>query len=210
MNIVTISREFGSGGRELGKRLADILGYDYYDREIITEIAKRHDVDEKYVEYALNNHAWQTFSLSFHHSFVSPIAIQSPDTNLLHEQRKIIEEIASTGKNCIIVGRNADVILKEYNPLDIFVSADMDSKIKRCAERAEKDEQLSTKEIKRMIKRIEKNRARTRYIIADGKWGDRKSYDIIINTTGWDIKHLAESLAPFVENWFKKPNENDK
>ena len=60
MNIITISREFGSGGRELGKRLADLLGYDYYDREIITEIAKRHDVDEKYVEYALNNHIWQT------------------------------------------------------------------------------------------------------------------------------------------------------
>lgn len=210
MNIVTISREFGSGGRELGKRLADFLGYDYYDREIITEIAKRHDVDEKYVEYALNNHAWQTYSLSFHHSFVSPIAIQSPDTNLLHEQRKIIEEIAATGKNCIIVGRNADVILKDKNPLDIFVCADMESKIQRCMDRADENEKMSPKEIKRMIKRIEKNRARTRYIIADGKWGDRKSYNMIINTTGWDIKHLAESLAPFVENWFKSPNEQTK
>ena len=51
MNIVTFSREFGSGGRELAKKVAEILGYDYYDREIITEIAQRHDVDENYVEY---------------------------------------------------------------------------------------------------------------------------------------------------------------
>lgn len=209
MNIVTISREFGSGGREIGKKIADILGYDYYDREIITEIAKRHDVDEKYVDYALNNHAWQTYSLSFHHSFVSPIYIQSPDAKLLHEQRKIIEEIAAAGKNCVIVGRNADVLLRDKNPLDIFVCADMESKIKRCQERADKDEQLSYKEIKRMIKRIDKNRARTRYIIADGEWGDRKSYDLIVNTTDWDLDKLSSSLAEFVKSYFSDNNENE-
>ncbi len=209
MNIVTISREFGSGGREIGKKIADILGYDYYDREIITEIAKRHDVDEKYVDYALNNHAWQTYSLSFHHSFVSPIYIQSPDAKLLHEQRKIIEEIAATGKNCVIVGRNADVLLRDKNPLDIFVCADMESKIKRCQERADKDEQLSYKEIKRMIKRIDKNRARTRYIIADGEWGHRKSYDLIVNTTDWDLDKLSSSLAEFVKSYFSDNNENE-
>ena len=60
MNIITISREFGSGGRELAKRLADKLGYDYYDREIISTIAERHGLDENYVEYALNNHVIKT------------------------------------------------------------------------------------------------------------------------------------------------------
>jgi cytidylate kinase len=134
---------------------------------------------------------------------VSPIAIQSPDTKLLHEQRKIIEEIANADKNCIIVGRNADVLLKDKNPLDIFVCADMESKIARCKERADEVESFSDKEIKRKIKRIEKNRARTRFLIADGEWGDRKSYDLIVNTTGRNIKILAESLAPFVESWFK-------
>ena len=130
MNIVTISREFGSGGRELGKKVAEILAYDYYDREIITEIAKRHNVDENYVDYALSTHAWQTYSLSFHHSFMSPVYLSSPDSKLLSEQRKIIEEIAEAGKNCIIVGRNADVLLHDKNPLNIFVCADMDAKIK--------------------------------------------------------------------------------
>lgn len=207
MNIVTISREFGSGGRELGKRLADLLGYDYYDREIITEIAKRHDVDEDYVEYALNNHAWQTYALSFHHSFVSPFVINTPDSALLREQKKIIEEIAAAGKNCILVGRNADVLLKEYQPLDIFVCADMEAKIKRCKERAEEDEKMSDRQIKRMIKRIDKNRERARYILADGAWGHRKSYDLIVNTTNWNIKELAKPVASFVSTWFESKNK---
>ena len=202
MNIITISREFGSGGRELGKKLSELLGYDYYDREIITEIAKRHDVDETYVEYALSHHAWQTFALSFHHSFVSPLAVQSPDTKLLHEQRKIIEEIADAGKNCIIVGRNADVLLKDKKPFDIFVCADMEAKIKRCEERMSDDENLSYKEIKRMIKKIDRNRARTRYIIADGEWGHRKSYHLIVNTTDWDINALAEGVAKMALSYF--------
>lgn len=207
MNIVTISREFGSGGRELAKRLADILGYDYYDKEIITEIAKRHNVDENYVDYALSNHAWQTYSLSFHHSFVSPVYVNSPDSKLLREQRKIIEEIADAGKNCIIVGRNADVLLQDKNPLNIFVCADIEAKIKRCQERANPDENLSYKQIKKMIKHIDKNRARARFLIADGAWGDRKSYNMILNTTDWDIKALAEAVAEYVKKWFDSKNK---
>lgn len=201
MNIITISREFGSGGRELAKKLAEHLGYDYYDREILSEIAKRHNVDENYVEYALNNHAWQTYTLSFHQSFITPMVIDSPNAKLLQEQRKIIEEIAEAGKNCVIVGRNADVLLRKENPMDIFVCADINAKIERCKKRSE-DQTLTDKQIKKMIKRIDKNRERTRYIIADGQWGDRKSYDLIVNTTNWDISELAKSLVPMVQAYF--------
>lgn len=59
--IITISREFGSGGRELGKRLAETLGFDYYDKEIITAIANNKGLDENYVEKALNNYDWKKF-----------------------------------------------------------------------------------------------------------------------------------------------------
>lgn len=68
MRIITISREFGSGGRELGKRLADWLGFDYYDREIITAIAQNQGLDEKYAENTLDNHGWQTIPVTFHRS----------------------------------------------------------------------------------------------------------------------------------------------
>lgn len=210
MNIVTISREFGSGGRELGKKLAELLGYDYYDREIIAEIAKRHNVDESYVDYALNNHAWQTYSLSFHHSFMSPVYVNSPDSKLLREQRKIIEEIAEHNKDCIIVGRNADVLLQDKRPLNLFICADMEAKIKRCQERANPEENLSYKQIKAMIKRIDKNRARTRFLIADGAWGDRKSYDLIVNTTDWDIEELAHGVAEYVKRWVINKEKTQK
>ena len=205
MNIVTISREFGSGGRELGKKVAELLGYNYYDREIIVEIAKRHGVDENYVEYALSNHAWQTFSLSFHHSFMSPIYIDSPDTKLLKEQKRVIEEIASLNENCIIVGRNADVLLQDKNPLNLFVCADMDAKIKRCKERAEGDEKsFDDKQFKKMIKRIDKSRSRTRFLLADGTWGHRHSYHLILNTTDWDLDQLAYAVAEYVKRYFNR------
>ena len=201
MKIITISREFGSGGRELGKKIAELLGYDYYDRQILTTIAERHDLDENYVEYALNNHAWQTVPLTFSHSFISPVVIGSPQTGLLIEQRKVIDEIAKAGKDCVIVGRNADVLLSEYNPFNIFVCAEMDAKIKRCKERAEDSEHLTDKELKKKIQRIDKNRARTRYLISDKDWGHRKSYHVIINTTDWDLDALAKCLADMINRW---------
>ena len=132
--IVTISREFGSGGRELGKRLADLLECDYYDREIITAIAANRNLDEGYVARTLDNHGWENIPLSFRHTFLS--GTSSMQTVLLLEQKKIIEQIAETGKDCVIVGRNADVLLSGYDPFNIFVCADMDAKVRRCFDMA--------------------------------------------------------------------------
>ena len=82
MKIVTISRQFGSGGRELGKRLADELGFDYYDREIITSIAQAQGMDEGYVEKALEDHAWQHIPLTYGRSFASGAVMQSTQTKI--------------------------------------------------------------------------------------------------------------------------------
>ena len=89
MKIITISREFGSGGRELGKRLADILGFDYYDREIITAIAANRGVDEAYVEQALNTQAWQAMPLTFRASFANPVILQNGQISMLLEQKRV-------------------------------------------------------------------------------------------------------------------------
>ena len=78
MNIITISREFGSGGRELGRRLADELGYDYYDGEIIAAIAKNSGLDASYVETALEDHGWQAIPMTVHRTFASPMVMQAP------------------------------------------------------------------------------------------------------------------------------------
>ena len=204
MRIITISHEFGSGGRELGKRLADELGFDYYDKEIITAIAQRQGLNENYVENALENHAWQTVPLTFRHSFTGASLLQSTQTALLLEQKRVIESIAKTGRDCIIVGRNADVILQKEHPFNIFVCADIETKIRRCTERAPEGERLSRKEIEQHIRRIDKNRAKTREIITDSKWGERSMYHLIINTTGWNIKELAPAIGEFIIHWFRR------
>ena len=158
MRIITISREFGSGGRELGKRLAEMLGYDYYDREIISAISRNQGLDEKYVETALENEGWKNFPIVYRQSFNSYLSANNSKVNILLEQKKVIESIAKIGRNFIIIGQNADVILSEYKPFNIFVCATLESKIKRCEERAAENENLSKKEIERNIKRIELSR----------------------------------------------------
>ncbi len=207
MNVITISREFGSGGRELGKRLAELLGYDYYDKEIISIIAQRHGLDEEYVENTLTSPNWNGFALNFRHSMTLPVYYNEPKTELLIEQKKVIDEIADMGRNFVIVGRNADVILADKNPFNIFVCADIDAKIKRCRERADKNEKLSDKEIKKNMLRIDKNRRTTRYLITEKDWGERDSYHLIVNTTNWDIKTLTASLKGVVEGYFNQKKD---
>lgn len=203
MKIITISREFGSGGREIGKRLAEILGYDYYDSEIITQISKNIGIDENYVENVLSNHGWQNIPLTFRGTLTSSIYTTSSKINLLLEQKKVIEQIAKLGKNCVIVGRNADLILKDYNPFNIFVCANTAVKVKRCLERATSEEKVSEKEIIHMMKQIDKNRASSREVMLGSKWGERDAYHLIINTTDWNIKQLTPMLAKFIEAWFE-------
>jgi len=202
MKIITISREFGSGGRELGKRLADVLGFDYYDGEIISAIAKNSGLDEGYVENVLNNHGWQQFPITFRSTIGSSAYMQVNKINLLLELRKVIEGIAALGKDCIIVGRNADVILQEYQPFSIFVCADMEAKVKRCEERAPEGERLTQKELIRKMKQIDKARSQTKEMLTGVKWGQRDAYHLTINTTAWDIKELAPVVADFAVRWF--------
>lgn len=181
MRIITISREFGSGGRELGKRLADLTGYDYYDSEIISAVAKNSGMDEHYVEDALANHGWQNHAITFRGTLSSSAYIQSFKINLLLEQKRVIEGIAALGKDCIIVGRNADVILRDYHPFNIFVCAETDAKVKRCFDRALEGEKLTEKELIRKMKQIDKNRSQTRAVVGGAVWGQRDAYLLLIS-----------------------------
>ena len=204
MRIITISREFGSGGRELGKRLADILRFQYYDREIITAISDRSKMDASYVENALEQPLWQTPVPTFRHSFAMPGLFQTEQLNLLLEQRAVLEEIARKEEDCVIVGRNADVVLQEYHPLSLFVCASQEAKLRRCRERAAEDEKLTDKQMLQKISAIDKNRARVREMITGSKWGDRAAYHLIVNTSGWDLRELTPAVADFALRWFER------
>ena len=203
MKIITISREFGSGGREVGKRLADALGFAYYDREIITAVAQKSSLDEEYVEKTLERGMPKTFSISFGRTFSFPDVAQQNYTKMLVAQQQFITDIAKKGEDFIIVGRAADVILQEYNPLNLFVYAEMDSKIKRCRERATDGEKMTDREYARKIKQVDLGRAVNRQLLADGGWGDKESYHLCINTTDTEIKKLIDPIAAFAKAWFE-------
>lgn len=207
MKIITVSREFGSGGRELGKRIADLLSFDYYDKEIIGAVAENKGLDADYTEGILEHPVWQAVPLHFRSSFPSAGSMQPNQmmqTSLLLEQKRVIESIAKAGRDCVIVGRNADFLLKEYQPFCIFVCADMEAKVRRCIERASENENLSHQEIRRRIRSIDKGRKQTREIIAGTPWGECGAYHLTVNTTGWDLKELAPAVTDFAMRWFER------
>ena len=205
MRIITISREFGSGGRELGKRLSDALQWDYYDKEIITAVAENMGLAEDYAARSLENHGWRNVPLTFRRSFSGAAAMQRAQTALRVEQKRVIEEIAALGKDCVIVGRNADVLLENYAPLRFFVCADMAAKVTRCMERAPAEEHLTPREMERRIKSVDRGRARTRAILTERRWGDPHCYHLTINTTERSIRDLIPAVVSYVDYWFGGP-----
>jgi len=200
-NIITISREFGSGGRELGKRLAEKLHVAYYDKEIITAISERSGLAEEYVNSVMENNINFYYPITFGRSFSYKSGFGNRNKIVVTEQ-EIIKELG-TKSNCVIVGRCADHILKEYNPLNIFVHADMESKIKRCRARVAENENISDKDIIKQIKKIDKSRAEYNEVFKGKKWGDKENYHLCINTSNLEIKEIIPAVSSFAKSWFK-------
>ena len=119
--IITIGREFGSGGRELGRRLAEELGIAYYDREIIAEIAKRTELSEQYVQQIVEHRPLNLMPITIGHSICPvPHPLMEQNREIYCQQAQILTEM-SEKSDCVLVGRCADYILKDKNPLKIFV-----------------------------------------------------------------------------------------
>ena len=205
--IITISREFGSGGRELGKRMADILGYEYYDREIISRIADEQGLDIAFVDKMLQQSVWRTMPITVQRSISTPM-YPTIGTSLLVKEKQIIERIGNAGKNCVLVGRNADVYLHKLRPFSIFVCAETSAKLARCRERAAEGEDLTDRELEKNMKRIDKGRASIREFVGGGEWGKPINYCLTVNTTGWEIKRLARTVAQYAGEWFAQNNED--
>ena len=206
MRIITISRQFGSGGRELGKRLADLLGWDYYDKEIIETLAREQGMQDEDVRYALSHHGWHNVQLTYRNSFSHLGFDHDIRTQLLCRQREIICAIAEAGNDCVIVGRDADVLLQEYHPFRICVCADLQARLERCMRHEEKrpeTERLTERQVLGNIRRIDKNRARTREVLTGKSRGDSSMFDLTVNAAHWEIKKLTAAVAEFAVRWFE-------
>lgn len=192
--IITIGREFGSGGRELGKRIAEALNIAYYDKEILTEIANKTDLAEEYVQEILEKKPIKYYPISIGGSFnFYENELLKNHTNIYAKQIEVVKELAAKS-DCVIVGRCADFILKDEKPFRIFVFSDMESKIKRCREKGEVDPSVTDKKLKKMIKDIDKQRRQYYEFYTNLKWGVKENYDICVNTSNKTVKEVVEEI----------------
>lgn len=200
--IITISREFGSGGRELGKRLAEILNIAYYDYEIITEIARKSGLAEEYVNSIVEKQGITYYPITIGRTLSSPIRPQIDlNTKIYIEQHNIIKELASKS-DCVMIGRCTDYILRGYNPYNLFVYAGIESRLQRCRQRAPEDENLSDAEMERKIRGIDRERAKYHKFFTDQKWGEKQNYSLCINTTNVTVKDIVLPLSELIKATF--------
>ena len=200
--IITIGREFGSGGREIGKRLADALNLKYFDKEIITEIAKGSALNEQYVENVIEKGFPGSFYYTFGQTFAHvPVFTENTMMSVLAEQRKVIMRLAET--DCVIVGRSADAILTELKPFRLFVYADEEYKVKRCRDRAPEGEKYTDKQLIKKMKSIDKGRKKLHSVLSPIPWGDKRGYDLMINTGSADIKKLVPLVAEYIKRYYE-------
>jgi cytidylate kinase len=145
--------------------------------------------------------------LTFQNSFANLGFDHGMRTQLLLRQSEIIRNIAEVGNDCIIVGRDADVILHEHHPFRVYVCADLQARLERCMAHERKQpraSRLTEKEILRNIRRIDKNRSLTREVLTGKRHSDSSMFDLTVNATDWDIKPMTAAVADFALRWFEE------
>ena len=188
-NIVTISREYGSGGYEVGRRVAERMNYMFYDKELIAHIADKFLIPESFV--AATEETELKKKNIFHEVF--PVFTRTENENadyIFREQGKFIVQLVEEG-NCVIAGRRADYYLKDNpNALHLFFYADRDFKVRRICETENISEDEAVKKIADMDRR-----RRTSYEYVTGRtWGDMHNYDRLICTSTLGLDKCVEEI----------------
>ena len=187
--IITLSREYGSGGRYLGRLLANKLGINLYDKEFITKMAEETGLSEEYVE---NNEQKRDVLANLNNEYYYGL---SNSDELFIKESEMIKDVASK-ESCVIVGRCADFILKDNNNvLKIFVYSDMQDKINRATKYYGMNEENAEKE----INRIDKLRANHYKYYTGNTWKDFSNYDICINSDALGIEKSADFIANIIK-----------
>ena len=180
--IITISREFGSGGRFIGEEVAKKLGIAYYDKNIINEIAEKSGLSPEYIQ---ENAELSPKKGLFAYAFAGRDVTGKSVEDLVYEaQRKVILELAEK-ESCVIIGRNADYILKDRDDvLNVFIHGDTPEKIQRITRLYNVEEQKAVK----MMVDIDKRRMANYNFYTNQKWGKADNYTLCLNSSrlGYD------------------------
>ena len=192
--IITISREYGSGGRQIGEQLAKELGIPFYDKVLIDIIAKDMGMASGYVEEASEK---MTMSQAFNiatmgYYAVSPIidTVQVIGEDVFIAQSKIIKELAEK-EPCVIVGRCADYILKDRDDvLNVFIHADYDTRVKRAIE----EYGIKSSNVSSVIRKSDKARAKHYAFYCEKKWGQIENYHMVLDSGKFGVDKTVELI----------------
>lgn len=205
--VVTIGRSFGSGGRELGRKLADRLGYRYYDKELLVEAARRAGMSEKFFEKRderfpqfING----IFSFAFGYNSVNCYTgtTSISDDSIYRAQSDFIHSLADEG-SCVIVGRTADYVLRDHPRLvNVFVHAPDDVCARRIMNRADDPEATTIEKAKAKARKINKLRANYYNFYTDKQWGHASSYDLSFDTSLLPIDQIVEVIIDYINRRF--------
>lgn len=194
--VVTIGRHYGSGGKEIGKKLADALGFMFYDEELVTMAAEKSNISK---EVLANLDEKPTGSLLYSivmsgglRGLTAPIYYEMPiNDKLFIAQSDVIKKLAREG-NCVIVGRCADYVLENEpcKTLNVFLYADTEYKIKRIEELYKLDRKTAADR----INKTERQRKSYYNYYSDKEWGNMNGYDLCINVSSVGIEHSVELI----------------
>ena len=188
--IISIGREFGSGGRVIAQALAERFGLPLYDRHLITEIAEKMGMTVEQVEKY--NEVPKMKLLSRKVNGYS----NSIEDNIAEMQFNIIDEKAKNGESFVVVGRCAETKLKKYPALiSLFILGDMDKKVERIM----KIYELNEEEAKKFIAKKDKKRKHYHNYHCSGSWGDSRLYDLSINCSRLGIDKTVDMLEHYIK-----------
>lgn len=188
--IITVGREFGSGGHIIAAKLAEHFGIQLLDSNILAEVAKKSNTSDEYLK-KYDESARNLFFSRTVNGFSN-----SPEEIIAQMQFDYIKHKADAGESFVVIGRCADYILRE-NPalVRVFVLGDTEAKIKRTAER----EGISEEKAKIRMEQADKRRKYFHNTHSENKWGDSRSYDITVNSSKLGLDSTAELLIKYIE-----------
>ena len=197
---ITIGRQYGSAGLEIGKKLAEELGVNLYDKEMLKRAAKESGLceelfethDEKPTNSFLYSLVMDTYSLGYSSSSYADMPINH---KVFLAQFDAIKKIADEGP-CVMVGRCADYALEERkNVINVFIYADMDQRVRRIAQKYD----LTDAKAKDIIIKTDKKRASYYNYYTNKEWGDAKGYDLCLNSGKLGVYGTVKAILEYLK-----------
>ena len=204
--VITIARQYGSGGRTIGEMLADRLGIHFYDKELMKLASEDSGINERLFNTADEKVKQSVFSKMFKTEKAYTGEVISPDSgefvsddNLFNYQAKVVKELAEK-ENCVIVGRCADYVLKDYDHvLSVFIHGPKDF----CMQEAAKKINLTGKELEKFIAKTDKERADYYKYYTGREWTDARNYDLCLDSSKLGFERCVDEIIAYMNVRFK-------